>query len=286
MANQNHLPLFISRLIAPIAAKQGAHRRLNARNPNAATGVMTAARLPHTSAPSSATSANPNNIPKVATTFSFAIRPVTAATAIFQPSPACVHPRGVKIHAIALPILDRILESNCSASSIPKPPSVHPKVIRNQRTMVDSKMIVPAFLMKDQPRSHMLRRTAPTVGMWYAGSSITKGAGSPANILVFFSIIPEQMIAAIPISHAPHETRPELSKNAPAINAIIGSFAPQGINVVVIIVILRSLSFSIVREAMIPGTPQPVPIMIGIKDLPESPNLQKIRSMIKATLAI
>ena len=29
---QNHLVLFISRLIAPIAAKQGAHSRLNARN--------------------------------------------------------------------------------------------------------------------------------------------------------------------------------------------------------------------------------------------------------------
>ena len=147
-------------------------------------------------------------------------------------------------------------------------------------------MIVPAFLIKDQPRSHILRRTAPTVGIWYAGSSITNGAGSPANILVFFNIMPEQMIAAIPISQAPHETRPELSKNAPAINAIIGSFAPQGINVVVIIVILRSLSFSIVREAIMPGTPHPVPIIIGIKDLPESPNLRKIRSIINATLAI
>ena len=31
MANQVHLPLFISRLIAPIAAKQGAHSRLNTR---------------------------------------------------------------------------------------------------------------------------------------------------------------------------------------------------------------------------------------------------------------
>ena len=48
--------------------------------------------------------------------------------------------------------------------------------------------------------------------------------------------------------------------------AIIGSFAPHGINVVVIIVILRSLSFSMVREAIIPGTPQPLPISIGIND--------------------
>ena len=29
-------------------------------------------------------------------------------------------------------------------------------------------MMVPAFLMKDQPRSHMERRTLPRVGMWYA----------------------------------------------------------------------------------------------------------------------
>ena len=53
-----------------------------------------------------------------------------------------------------------------------------------------------------------------------------------------------------------------------------GVLAPQGINVVVIIVILTvSCRFSIVREAMIPGTPQPVPISIGIKDFPERPNL-------------
>lgn len=38
-------------------------------------------------------------IPKVPTTFSFATRPVTAATADFQ-SP---HPKGLKIHAIPLP---------------------------------------------------------------------------------------------------------------------------------------------------------------------------------------
>ena len=67
---------------------------------------------------------------------------------------------------------------------------------------------------------------------------------------------------------------------------MIGSFAPHGMNVVVMIVILRSRSFSIVRDAMIPGTPHPLPISIGMKDFPESPNLRKIRSMINATLAI
>ena len=59
-------------------------------------------------------------------------------------------------------------------------------------------MMVPAFLMKLQPRSHMLRSTLPRVGQWYAGSSMTKGAGSPANILVFFSMMPEMMMAAMP----------------------------------------------------------------------------------------
>ena len=76
------------------------------------------------------------------------------------------------------------------------------------------------------------------------------------------------------------------SKIAPATIAMNGSLAPQGINVVVIIVILRSLSFSIVREAMIPGTPQPEPISIGMNDLPERPNLRKILSIMNAIRAI
>ena len=147
-------------------------------------------------------------------------------------------------------------------------------------------MMVPAFLMKDHARSHMLLSTLLTVGIWYAGSSITKGAGSPAKSFVFFKMIPEQMIAAIPTKYALGATQEAPLNRAPAISAMIGSFAPQGIKVVVMIVILRSLSFSIVREAMIPGTPQPVPISIGMKDLPERPNLRKIRSMINATRAM
>lgn len=53
--------------------------------------------------------------------------------------------------------------------------------------------------MKLQPRSQVLLSTLPTVGQWYAGSSITKGAGSPANLLVFLSMIPEITIAAMPM---------------------------------------------------------------------------------------
>ncbi len=31
--------------------------------------------------------------------------------------------------------------------------------------MVESRITVPAFLIKDHPRSHILRRTLPTVGI-------------------------------------------------------------------------------------------------------------------------
>ena len=75
-------------------------------------------------------------------------------------------------------------------------------------------------------------------------------------------------------------------KIAPAMRAIIGSFALHGINVVVIIVIFLSRSFSIVRDAIIPGIPQPVPISIGMNDLPERPNLRNNLSIMKAIRAI
>ena len=80
------------------------------------------------------------------------------------------------------------------------------------------------------------------------------------------------------------ETIAEPPKIAPAIIAIKGTFAPQGMNVVVMIVIRRSRSFSIVLEAITPGMPQPVPISIGMKDLPERPNFLKILSSTNAIL--
>ena len=73
---------------------------------------------------------------------------------------------------------------------------------------------------------------------------------------------------------------------APAIMAMKGTFAPQGMNVVVMMVIRRSRSFSMVREAITPGTPQPTPMSMGMKDLPDRPNLRKIRSRTKAIRAI
>ena len=103
---------------------------------------------------------------------------------------------------------------------------------------------------------------------------------------VFFKMIPETMIAAMPMKYAEVATHAEPPKIAPAIMAMNGIFAPQGMKVVVMMVIRRSRSFSIVRLAMMPGTPQPVPISIGMKLLPESPNLRKTRSSTNAIRAM
>ena len=73
---------------------------------------------------------------------------------------------------------------------------------------------------------------------------------------------------------------------APAIMAMKGTLAPQGMNVVVMTVMRRSRSFSMVREAMMPGMPQPVPMSMGIKLLPERPNLRNTRSSTKAMRAM
>ena len=74
--------------------------------------------------------------------------------------------------------------------------------------------------------------------------------------------------------------------SAPANKPMMGILAPQGMKQVVIMVIRRSRSFSMVRDAITPGTPQPVPTSMGIKLLPDRPNLRKMRSIIKATRAI
>ena len=89
--------------------------------------------------------------------------------------------------------------------------------------------------------------------------------------------------AAIPITKALVATKELPPKTAPANKPMIGIFAPQGIKPVVMIVILRSRSCSIVRLAIIPGTPHPVATNIGIKLFPLKPNRRKIRSMINAT---
>ena len=87
---------------------------------------------------------------------------------------------------------------------------------------------------------------------------MTKGAASPAKALSFLRIMPEMMMVATPMKYALVATHQALLKNAPAIMPMMGIFAPQGMKQVVIMVIRLSRSFSMVREAMTPGTPQPV----------------------------
>ena len=82
-------------------------------------------------------------------------------------------------------------------------------------------------------------------------------------------------MATIPTKYALGATHHAPPNIVEAMSAITGSFAPQGIKVVVVMVILLSLSFSIVLDAIIPGTPQPVPMSMGMNDFPDNPNLRK-----------
>ena len=63
----------------------------------------------------------------------------------------------------------------------------------------------------------------------------------------------------------------------------MGIFAPQGMKPVVMTVIFRSFSCSMVREAKMPGTPQPVATSMGMMDFPDRPNLRRSLSIMKAT---
>ncbi len=90
----------------------------------------------------------------------------------------------------------------------------------------------------------------------------------------------------MPIRYATGLTHQAPPKSAPANIAITGSLAPQGIKEVVIMVMRRSRSFSMVRVAMIPGTEQPLPISMGMKLLPDSPKRRNTRSMMNAMRAI
>ena len=87
--------------MVPMAAKHGAHRRLNAQNAMIATEDPPIMMAKEAHMEGSASPASPKlvKMPTVATTFSFATNPVTEVTAACQ-SP---NPRGVKIHASRLP---------------------------------------------------------------------------------------------------------------------------------------------------------------------------------------
>ena len=117
---QNHFVLFISLLIAPIAAKHGAQRRLNTKNPYAAIGVITCARFPQISVPSSATSANPNKHTECCYYVFFCNKTCNSchshlpAFTCFSPSKWSKDP--VQLH---YRFDARILSLSCSASNIP-----------------------------------------------------------------------------------------------------------------------------------------------------------------------
>ena len=117
----------------------------------------------------------------------------------------------------------------------------------------------------------------------YSGNSIIKNdflAFQPA--IAFTSKAPKK-IKTIPERYITVLTQPAPSKNAPAKSAITGIFAPHGINGASIAVARRSLSFLIVRLAIIPGTAQPIVITKGITDFPERPTFLKIGSKTTAT---
>ena len=84
-------------------------------------------------------------------------------------------------------------------------------------------------------------------------------------------------------SGATHHVPP---KTAVEMSAMMGSLAEQGMNVVVMTVRRRDDSDSMVRDAMTPGTPQPVPMIMGMKVLPESPKRRNTLSRMKVTRAM
>ena len=61
--------------------------------------------------------------------------------------------------------------------------------------------MVPAFLIKPQSLSQVCMSTVLADGIWYAGSSITKGAASPENGFVFFKMMADTSTAATPMKY-------------------------------------------------------------------------------------
>ena len=92
--------------------------------------------------------------------------------------------------------------------------------------------------------------------------------------------------ATLPEKYITKLTQPALSKNAPANRAITGSLAPQGMKGASIAVARRSRSLRMVRQAIMPGIAQPVPMTMGITDLPDSPTFLKMGSSTTVARAI
>ena len=137
-----------SLLMAPMAAKQGAHIMLNTRNAYPAI-------FPRSK---SAPSTSLNNISNVPTMFSFAIRPVMVATVNSQLSP---NPRGTKMYlralprlaSIELPISSSVSRCNCQSNDE-----------RNHTSAHANSMNVPAFFTNAHPLSSVALSTLYTLG--------------------------------------------------------------------------------------------------------------------------
>ena len=127
-----------------MAAKQGAHSRLNTRKEYAAScDIPSKSRTPNTP-----------------TTSSLATSPIIVAmVALMLPKPS-----GWNSQQIAPPMAPRMLSSSSISVSKTNEPSMTPNTEPAQITMEASRMIVPAFLMNELARSHMLRSRLPTVG--------------------------------------------------------------------------------------------------------------------------
>lgn len=74
-------------------------------------------------------------------------------------------PRGAKIQLIAPPIIPRTLFSSGISESNMNLPFDTPNTEPAQTIIEASKITVPAFLIKDQPRSHIERSKFLTVGI-------------------------------------------------------------------------------------------------------------------------
>ena len=84
----------------------------------------------------------------------------------------------------------------------------------------------------------------------------------------------------MPARYTDGATHASPSNTHPAASDITGSFAPHGTNDAVMTAFSRSLRSSIIRADMIPGTEQPLPTIMGIQHLPDSPTAANNLSVI------
>ena len=147
-------------------------------------------------------------------------------------------------------------------------------------------MIVPALTIYALPRDTIERAALFIEGTLYSGSSMIKNDFLNLYAVIHFTKSAPKNTKTRPAKYISGDTHEDSGKNRLAKSAITGILAPQGINGVRMAVALRSLSSRIVRQAITPGTEQPVPITSGITDFPERPTFLKIGSRTTETRAM